>query len=178
MKNYITLFLLLCLFTLLTASKCKKDTYNPYSDNGLPPATQEGRNIFACKVNGQPWISKSNIYAMGGAIIKDTLFVHGRFGQTKDFDAMYLKISGNLKAGNIFRLNNSPNNIVVIDSDQDCQGNLLGYLNRFYGLDGTLRLSKCDSVNKIISGTFTCIIPIPNCDSLHITDGRFDIRFY
>lgn len=91
---------------------------------------------------------------------------------------MYFKISGNLKAGNIFLLNNSPNNIVAIDSDQDCQGNLLGYLNRFYGVDGILELSKCDLANKIISGTFTCIIPIPNCDTLRITDGRFDIKYF
>lgn len=28
---------------------------NPNSDNGLPPATQTGQGIFACKVNGEPW---------------------------------------------------------------------------------------------------------------------------
>jgi hypothetical protein len=47
-----------------------------------------------------------------------------------------------------------------------------------YGTDGELALTKLDKINKIASGTFNCIIPIPNCDTLKVTDGRFDIKYY
>lgn len=57
---------ILCIAIISTASNCKKNTIDPNSDNGLPPVTQTGANIFACKVNGKPWISETSIYALGG----------------------------------------------------------------------------------------------------------------
>lgn len=55
---------------ILAFASCKKEKHGPPPDNpyGLPNATTEGKNIFACRVNGQNWISETGIYNMGGGI--------------------------------------------------------------------------------------------------------------
>lgn len=175
LKQLISLFLLLI---VIAGFQCKKPKYDPNSDNGLPPATQTGADIFACRVNGKPWISERGIYALGANATKDSLYVFGSFGKTEDFDNLHLALKGNLKQGNSYRLNNVQANFARVFTNQDCQGNLLGYQLKFYAIDGNLNLTRLDTVKKFISGTFNCIIPVPDCDTLKITDGRFDVRYY
>ena len=43
--------------------------------------------------------------------------------------------------------------------------------------NGNLTITKADSVLKIISGTFNFDLPTDFCDTLKITDGRFDIKY-
>lgn len=168
----------LILLLLINAACRKNKPYNPYSDNGLPPATQRGAQMFACRVNGKPWISSKSQYAMGGRAFKDSLYVSGGFGVTHYFDYLDFRIRGNMVQGTTFRLNNFPANFAQISTDQDCAQNLLGYLERHNAIDGSLHLTKLDTINKIMSGTFHCVIPLPGCDTVHITDGRFDVRYY
>ncbi len=42
---------------------------------------------------------------------------------------------------------------------------------------GIIQLTKLDNSKKIVSGSFSCVIPIESCDSLRVTDGRFDIIY-
>jgi len=44
-------------------------------------------------------------------------------------------------------------------------------------INGSVTLTKLDKSNNVVSGSFSCAIPIPNCDTLKITDGRFDIKY-
>jgi hypothetical protein len=54
-----------------------------------------------------------------------------------------------------------------------------GYgVGRGKSFQGELKLSKVDVSNKIISGTFWFNIKTDFCDTLKITDGRFDIKYY
>jgi len=50
-----------CVIILLVLSSifatCKK---NPTDSNGLPPATQEGKNTFGFLLNGQVWTPQGN----------------------------------------------------------------------------------------------------------------------
>src|ERR1700712_1448691 len=48
------IFAFLCFFILLGAIlySCKKSTSEPV----LPPITQTGANVFACKINGKVWL--------------------------------------------------------------------------------------------------------------------------
>lgn len=171
--------IVLSLFLVFLSAECKKPKpITPGSDNGLPPATQTGADIFACLVNGKPWISEKSIYALGANITKDSLYVFGSFGERSDFDHLRFILHGNVQQGNTYRLNNIQENFAHISTDQDCQGNLLGYQLAFYAVDGTLNLTRVDTVRKFMSGTFNCIIPVTGCDTLHITDGRFDVRYY
>lgn len=44
-------------------------------------------------------------------------------------------------------------------------------------ISGILTITKFDKVNYIISGTFEFTTALNGCDTLRITDGRFDIKY-
>ncbi len=78
MKTFKFILSAFLIITLFTFNQCKKDkTTDPAPDNpyGLPNATQIGANMFACRVNGVNWISKTDIYHLGGGIKNDTVGV-------------------------------------------------------------------------------------------------------
>lgn len=164
---------------MLTASKCKKDQYNPYGDNGLPPATQDGRNIFACRVNGKPWISGTHMFDIGGGV-GDTLNVKG--SNPKDgiyAERFYIQVNNLVSNVNTYRLNDTTKSFARYSTNQPCFDIRNGYsLGIGYSIDGQLNITRLDREKKIVSGTFSFIIPTQYCDTLHITDGRFDIKYF
>src|ERR1700730_7257280 len=52
MKKIVHKLILVCLLILVCGAKCKKSM----PSLTLPPITQEGKNTFGCKINGQIWI--------------------------------------------------------------------------------------------------------------------------
>ncbi|MFZ6025669.1 MAG: hypothetical protein ACOYVG_14560 [Bacteroidota bacterium] len=50
-----TVLFALCIFTCFCFAKCRKDKLG---SNGLPAATQEGKNTLGFLLNGQPWTPK------------------------------------------------------------------------------------------------------------------------
>ncbi len=82
MKNVFALFTFIMLQALLGCSGCKNSP-SPAVDNpyGLPNATQTGANVFACRINGQNWISSTSILAMGAGIFNDSLRITGEDGK-------------------------------------------------------------------------------------------------
>jgi len=51
----------------------------------------------------------------------------------------------------------------------------------FYETDsvqlGTLKITKLDTTNHIIAGTFEFTVWTEECDTIRVTDGRFDINY-
>jgi hypothetical protein len=43
---------------------------------------------------------------------------------------------------------------------------------------GTLTFSNIDRINHIVSGTFEFETVTQDCDTIRVTDGRFDLRYY
>ena len=43
--------------------------------------------------------------------------------------------------------------------------------------NGVLTITKLDHSNRIISGTFNAILFKQGCDTIKITEGRFDMKF-
>ena len=43
--------------------------------------------------------------------------------------------------------------------------------------DGYIQFAKIDRVNFVISGTFNFSTVITGCDTIRITDGRFDMQY-
>ncbi len=181
MKNIFTPVLFVAFLFLLTASECKKPKQltpdNPY---GLPNATQTGANIFACRLNGQNWISKSSIFNLGGGITKDTLYAHGSNPISSTYYEQFdIAITDFVTGRNFFMLNDTTRRFAKFSTNKPCFLNASGY-GIGYGKNytGELSLTKVDTVNKILSGTFWFNIKTDYCDTLKITDGRFDIRYY
>ncbi len=174
-KFILSVFLIITLFTFNQCKKC--NTTDPAPDNpyGLPNATQTGANMFACRVNGNNWISKTDIYNLGAFVGSDTLSFGGSGGGNY-FNRLYFFIR-NASQGASYLLNDLQNRtggVFITSTSNPCVNGTL----TSNSISGILSISKYDVPNNIISGNFNCTIPIPQCDTLKITDGRFDIKFH
>lgn len=177
MKNAFALLVFIIFQTLLGCSGCKNSP-SPTADNpfGLPNATQTGANIFACRINGHNWISSSSILAMGAGIFNDSLRITGEDG--KQF---FQRLTINLcqqQQGSVSNLVDTTKGFIDYLSDSSCLGSgSRSAIIEMKSISGTVNLIKLDRNKKIVSGTFDCIISIPHCDTLKITNGRFDIQY-
>lgn len=171
------------ILTLFILASCRKP--NNSSDDGLPPPTQDGLNVIACKVDGNPWIISPSMgsYTLAFNVIvrNDSICFGGlpsppRFSQL--IQAFYFFFYQKADTGKIYNLNDTTNAYVRLTTDSTCAG----YTGRIgadlISANGSIRFTKYDTVNKIISGTFNCSFASPGCDSVRVTDGRFDLRYY
>jgi hypothetical protein len=161
--------------TVLFIACNKNDDYN--SDSPLPPATQTGKNIFACKVNGESFIHKGSLincfyqYVDGG-------YYFGIHGKNKDQNPSSIYLGTESKTI-------AENEVYVLTTREDgnaCGG---GFFRRdeFYGdfaetnpeYTGELHITKFDEVNQIVSGTFWFDVKHPvTGERVEIREGRFD----
>lgn len=168
-----------CIAITNSASKCKKTTADPYSDNGLPPATQTGANIFACKVNGKNWIATNYRRNISGYTSNDTLVVSGANPKATSYMELYFIRIYHLSDGQkIYRLNDTLKCYAEFVTNKNCFINFGGLgVGKVKSFDGEVKLTKVHKTNKILSGTFWFNIHTDYCDMLKITDGRFDIKY-
>lgn len=181
------LFLLLLGISILTGTVSCKKYQPPKPDNpyGLPDATQSGQDIFACLVNGKPWIAGNIDEAVVGTVHPNSLDVSGILSTGDEVEQMGLVIYQSIDNIEI----NIPYNLsdtAIIRSemsgggDSCFAGSAYAYGSPFYvyAVSGQLVITKLDTARQIVSGTFWMDIPSPYCDTVKITDGRFDIRYY
>lgn len=172
--------LIVLLFICFCFAQCHKDK-TPPSDNpyGLPNATQTGAGVFACRINGVNAIAKNDIYHIGGwmSVSRDTLRVFGSFGE-KYFQVLSLgTIKKNRQIDTPYSFQDTLLTSFLYGADSTCLGISAGF-GDILNANGIIIYSKIDTVNLIVSGIFNCRIPVPNCDTLHVTEGRFDITYH
>jgi hypothetical protein len=182
-----------------TFNACKK-TNKTLADNayGLPNATETGANIFACRVNDSNWIMP-NAYlseigtSYSGSNNRDSLWFFARGASNFTFYSIRFSILGVIKTGSEFRLNDTTKTFADADAvflnckpsdtygDHESltaiDGNIL-----FTKFSGTYNVPDCCSrgnydPNAIISGKFNFTVVFPGCDTIRVTDGRFDINY-
>jgi hypothetical protein len=171
--------LYLALLTLTQCSSCKNGDPSPLAQ--LPPATQVGANTFGCLVNGQAWSSK-------------TSDEYGDYRVTYE-PGVTLPIGGNLNiimknasgkqavvlgAGRIFQARTFALDTAAIEgvakyinNEQAYPCNWIFYYDATY-LTGNLTLTRLDERAGVIAGTFEFTIFRPGCDTIRVTQGRFD----
>ena len=166
---------------------CRKSSPPP---NILPPVTQEGKNTFGCKVNGEVWIpyyqcEVINIFSK----CKELQTVMTSADTTSklpiDFE---LSVSRELTPDGSFSsfiigariLKTSKfDSFLTVDYRKDS----ISYSPQYpvSNASNAITLTKLDTVNQIISGTFYFTLYGPygptNGDSVVITDGRFDLTY-
>lgn len=182
MKKFLLIAVCLCSL-IFTANSCKKDKITELEK--LPPATQTGANTFGCLVNGkaflpkgydgtgrpnphvqydyllngQPYLSieasKFTDDNLGGGGISITFWDVTQIGHYDVSSKFRFSVGWPIIIGNC--------GMSIIDSALQAWGG--GYI------------SKLDIPNRIISGTFNFKAIKPGCDTVRITDGRFDIKF-
>ena len=180
MKHISILSLLSLLFIF---SSCPKNGTNPTTNPQLPPATQTGANTFGCLVNGKVWLPNRNngpslevqyyrgLFLLTAANQKDSQSVSWAYQTINALGTYYFK-SAPITGGG------SGSEFYDINSNCDFKSNIKDSINTY------ITITKLDSLNRIISGTFNMIyLPAINtmrgtCDTVKITNGRFDAKYF
>jgi len=167
--------LIYCLFCF---AQCKKS--NPDS-NGLPAATQDGKNTLGFLLNGQPW-KPQGVRGTGNLSIDyDPGFNQGIFGIVAynfvpaNSEQLTIGIRDSLNfinAPSTFTLSNR--SLFGISYSSDCD---LFSTYSDVTSSGSMTITKLDRTNRIISGTFSATLTKTGCTEIKITDGRFDMKF-
>lgn len=158
---------------------CHKNEPSPVEQ--LPPATQTGANTVGCLLNGQPWAPVGNGTSKNFFIDYDTGYPGGLFNLSVEKDlgnnasprpqtlSIYVNPLPRTGAYLLDGLNNT--RVLFIDPIKNCI-----YESREVGTycKGTLTITRLDNQARIISGTFAFTLAKPGCDTLTVTQGRFD----
>ncbi|OGX87830.1 DUF6252 family protein [Hymenobacter glacialis] len=171
---------LLMLGALLGLSQCQKN--DPAPVDQLPPATQTGANTFGCLLNGQPWTPQGNNgkpnftvsydpgYAGGALQVKTYRYVEpNQVRQGITFGAANVTQAGFYS----FDLPNS-NSAFYTDLSQPSPCDYIGDPPRVTYQKGTLTITRLDLTQGVVSGTFSFTLYQPGCDTVRVTNGRFD----
>lgn len=191
---------LIIISTLLLVTSCRKHKNSPPPDNpyGLPNATQTGANLFACRVNGVNWVlQRKSSRFLGTNFLKSNnrdTFSFGAKG-TPDSIVYYINfvINTHIQEGATYQLNDTTKAYAyVFRENADC-GIISGYGGSQQGksVDGSITISKFSGIYQvpacctfgpydataIVAGTFNFNIAVPGCDTIKVTDGRFDVNY-
>jgi hypothetical protein len=177
MKKHTPLLLLAAAFVLL-ASRCKKDSDPPPPQ--LPAATQQGLNTIGFKVNGEVWTPYYECKLSGDPCGK----ISARYGPPNaDFNQFDMQVArtidqrSSLTITTIGRIKNIGNHYDSTNFYFLRNGST--YRNLPFLKSDKLEVTKLDTLNKIISGTFELTVYKSGniADSLKITEGRFDFKY-
>ena len=177
MKKLITAVLILsvCCF-----AECKK---NKPDANGLPAATQEGKNTLGFLLNGTPWTPQGNNGTANLSIDFDAGLDKGVFdisayrilsSNNREYFGIGMKDSLNfynapftvsLTNSSLYRFYFSNNSCTFFSTDVDTR------------VGGSIMVSKLEKTNRIIAGTFNATLNKTGCTEIKITDGRFDMKY-
>jgi hypothetical protein len=138
----------------------------------LPEATQTGKGTFACLINGEPFVVTNTSY------------------QTAIYQGGILQIGGSKGVGDYnenisFGIFDFPegNKTYMFENDRRKAGYSFreGDFKCFYTSDktisGTITLTKLDTENYIVSGTFQFTTKTDGCEDISITNGVFDLKY-
>ena len=198
MKSQSSLITLFAFLIGIVAMAChKSNDLPPYTGplpidyTVLPPATQEGKNTIGCKINGKVWVPRVPFGAVTYTDI--TLFV----GEQNNYGAgncVFNLVDIDEGIEDWFAILFGPNYFKPIEYhctpppyvENYCVAKL-SRLGQYYDLDYSIDnnsnqfvITKIDTVQNFISGTFKfTFYNVDNKnDSLKITDGRFDLKYY
>ena len=140
----------------------------------LPNATQTGQNTLGCLINGKAYVAASTvdviaIYQLGVLQLgSDSFDPYQSVG-------FHLYEKNNVPLSTLtYALNNPPS---YGASSYRLSGGNLGPLCTTWAYSGSVTFTKIDRTKFIISGTFEFNSASPGCDTLKISNGRFDISY-
>jgi hypothetical protein len=137
----------------------------------LPPPTQEGKRTFGCLVNGEAWVPKSFTY-INAYYQEGVLFIG--VGVKSQGMTLSLRDQQDQLGETTYTLTNPPfQNAKFTDSS----GEKICWYDAENTLNGTLTITFLDMKKYIIAGTFEFTTVTENCDTIRVTDGRFDLIY-
>ena len=182
--------LYLSLLLLTQCSKCKNYPAPADPAAQLPPATQTGVGTFGCLLNGQPWTPSGTLNVPNFFVLYDPTFQNGTL------DVRAYRLFGNANNRQYFSfggdgVNKTGKYTVISSVFPPVLGTSTTYFSNdskmapcnFYNLlpgttsvTGYFILSRLDKQQGIVSGTFAFTLAQPGCDTIKVTNGRFDYK--
>ena len=194
-KTPLTTLLLVCLVLVLSAAKCKKDNEEP----GLPPATETGEDVFACKINGEIWesyyapIPITVMFMPGLYNIPRLSISYNKYGAfsiiarrntghkseepRSDFS---LRIEEGVFGEGEYLFNMPKDKAVYYIEGSDSTSSCSWVIDSL--INGKLTITRYDTVENIFSGRFYFTANLSsssedcNNEIIEVTEGRFDIK--
>jgi hypothetical protein len=164
--------------TLLTLSQCKKKDPSPE----LPPETTTGAMTFGCKIDGRVFVPR-DYYTRTGLYVQYVNLGSGKGGgyflnipatdwASKEIDAVRITTDSLLvQEGKTYSFRTSKGNP---HAEYD-SGPIYKKLDQD---DGQLTITRFDPAQGILSGRFNFVgTNKATGQQVHVTDGRFDVRF-
>jgi hypothetical protein len=190
----LTLALSLQLFVACNNDDNKSSVCQDY----LPAITTTGANTFGCCINGNLLIPRDGTGTIGGSDYGAILF--GGYPNSTDYYELDIRDYKSERTGSLLLHmhqihDNGIGDYIINESNgyNSIDGLNHNYIHcrvfntttnsyqyyRSFENSGLLKITRYDFTNRIISGTFNCIVKNssnPN-DSIEIKDGRFDIKW-
>lgn len=189
MKPQFRLILASLIFISITTSECKKHKPGNPVDQ-LPPETQIGANTFGCLIDGKVFLPKGR----GG--VNPILTSYCQYIFTDYSKGYFFQVSANdfSNPNQTYSVTINTDSIPVsvgtrILTSPTIKGEASGrylYIDPNFQLhdyrtstpyQGELIIKKFDEINQIASGTFWFNAVNATGDTVHVTDGRFDMQF-
>lgn len=165
---------------LISNTRCKKSATPP---NIPPPVTEEGKNTFGCKVNGKIWRPYATCHAFWGRQCLELGFeVYPGDTLHKLPMSFVLQTESNTDSSG-FLMYTYASNITQTGNIIDSVNLMFFKLgNQYYNhppnhSSGVVNVTKLDTVNNIMAGTFSFTLYNSTNDSVVVSDGRFDLTF-
>ena len=185
MKRFYIYALIIC--CTLFSNSCKKDnTTNNNNDNvpGLPPATQRGANTFGFLLNGQPWVPQGSNGTNNLSIDYDQGINKGIFNiaasktiSAFEYSRIWIGIDDSLNlliAPYDVVVNKTSIGFIKYSNNGNC---IIRSFDNDVISNGKITVQKHDRITSIISGKFVGFLSRIGCDTIKITQGRFDFKF-
>lgn len=170
-----TALYLLFISILIIYSSCEEDE-SPMDK--LPPATREGLGTFGCLVNREAWTPEGYTGISNLDISYDPRWQQGSFDiatyrilSKENQQFIHIYSIGVDKVGT-YELNNVDQGAATLDHSLGCSYNRDPSTFR----EGSLTITKLDLNKRIISGTFEFTLAKPECDTIKVAEGRFDMK--
>lgn len=168
--------LITLLFVFALYSCCKDKTDNGTPAEQLPPATEDGENTFGCLVNGEVWLPQGAINVNR----LETDYSNGSFTVTAR--RKNSTVNQGLSLHVEYKFNQADSFIFSIPYDtlpwalySDLSSSCYFYTDEMHS--GQILISKFDSINRVVAGKFSFDANDTVCGGVHITEGRFDLRY-
>jgi hypothetical protein len=178
MKNLAKLILLLGI--ALTLTKCKWLKNDPEPIDQLPPITQEGKNTFGCLLNRKVWIPKGFDGTSNYTVYYDPTNAQGILNistyrypneNSNKFQALAI-YSDSLTSTGTYLFNKPGRQGVGYDDELTLC--IYDYRDKNTYMRGSLTITRLDLQQGVVAGTFEFTLATPGCDTIKVTDGRFD----
>ena len=176
-------------FIAFTGSECKKHKpINPVDQ--LPPETQTGANTFGCLVNGKVFLPR-------GPSLSPILQCAYQYLNTDYSKGYFFQLSAKEKGNKeceLFSVSIGTDSLQIFEGKtyplvDYAKANAAAQYSDYYGCGqfkdyktsntvvGQLFIKKFDETDQIASGTFWFNAVDANGDTVHVTEGRFDMQF-